>query len=112
MSPEASRVCNWLAVPLSTRVWRPFTKLEVVLAAALAITTALAEGALRVSVNVPWILVLPSPSSKVRPVKYKGDAALLVIGNWPGPPLIAGAEDSVVDTVGAKARVADAAPIP
>ena len=69
MPPEVSRACNWLAVPLSTRVWRPTTKLEVVLAAALAIVTAFAEGALRVSVNVPWILVLPSPSSSARPVK-------------------------------------------
>ena len=69
MPPEVSRACNWLAVPLSTRVWRPTTKLEVVLAATLAIVTAFAEGALRVSVNVPWILVLPSPSSSARPVK-------------------------------------------
>jgi hypothetical protein len=47
MSPEVSRVCNWLAVPLSTRVWRPLTKLEVVLAATLAIDTAFADGALK-----------------------------------------------------------------
>ena len=37
---------------------------------------------------------------------------MLVIGNWPGPPLSEGAKESVVATVGTKAWVADAAPIP
>ena len=89
MSTELSRVCNWLAVPLSTSVRRPLTSVAV-LSAALVIATAFADGALRVSVNVPWTLVLPSPSSSSRPVKTRDEAVALVMARLFGSWVISG----------------------
>ena len=59
-------------------------KLELVLAAALAITTALVDDALRVSVNTPSVVSSSSPSSSVRPVKTRDDEVSLVMGRLMG----------------------------
>jgi hypothetical protein len=48
------------------------------------------EGALRVSVNEPWVLASPSPSSRARPVKTRDEAVPLVMARLVGSCVMRG----------------------